>query len=40
LDAAQQAEMQTALMLRSETTRPAGLKHGCIESFDELTEAA
>lgn len=40
LDAAREGRMQTALMLRPGTTRPAAAKHGCIESFDELTEAA
>jgi len=32
------AGMQTALMLRPETARPAAAKHGCVESFDELSE--
>ena len=40
LDAAREAEMQTALMLRPGTARPDAAKHGWIESFDELTEAA
>ena len=40
LDAAREAGMQTALMLRPGTARPAAAKHRCIESFDELTEAA
>lgn len=40
LDAAREAGMQTALMLRPGTARPAAAKHGCMESFDEVTEAA
>jgi len=40
LDAAGAAGMQTALMLRPGAERPTAAKHGCIESFDELTEAA